>query len=190
MNRTRVLEGTLAQRICFRANARRSGVRANLRTLVMTGLCVVVSIMLTGCRAQMIGAYDPRVDNSVSAFHSACERYFDDVSRELAADARGAGFELHEPFFREQRLSLRVLSTRVQALPGNSITAKQLENLAGQLDTLEAMHLAHERARTGAVAVPGVPAQLLSIPTLELARDSIRTSVRAIWTFELAKLER
>lgn len=151
---------------------------------------VSVLLILGGCRAQLVGAYDPRVDDGVSALHTACEKYFDGVSMELAENARGASYELYEPFFREQRLALRVLSTRVQAVPGNSITAKQLDNLAGQLETLEAMHRAHERARTGAAPMPGVPAQLLSIQALELARDSIRTSVRAIWTFELAKLER
>ncbi len=164
-----------------------------LRKAQSVGLAVLVFIALceiAGCRAQMVGAYDPRVDDGVWAVHAACERYFDGVSRDLAADTRSAGMVQYEPFFREQQMSLRVLATRVQAMPGNSITAKQLANLAGQIETLESMHRAHERARTDAPPLPGVPAQLLSIQALELARDSIRTSVRAIWTFELAKLER
>lgn len=166
---------------------------ALIRRVVVVVLWVVVAAGICcfgGCKAQFVGAYDPRVDDGVSRFDEAIERYFDGVTRELAADPRGAEMQLCEPFFREQRLALRVLSTRVGARPGSAITAKQLANLAGQLDTLEAMHLAHERARTGAPPSPGVPAELLSVPALELARESMRMSVRAIWAFELAKLER
>lgn len=103
-------------------------------------LAVVLALLWlsAGCTVQLVAAYDQQTDQAVSALQRKLETLFVDLEDKAGTPA--ADFAHYAERYKELRVDLSALDTRVQALPDNAQTIEQVGLLRDSLGKLEEIH--------------------------------------------------
>ena len=142
-------------------------VRQKIRCIFLMFICFV---SLSGCvTVNMMSDYDEATDKAVTAVQRKFETFFVELESQIGTDA--ATYENHTSFYKEIEVDISAIQLRVDALPNNRITSKQVKILGENIDLLKEFH------EDGIVAVEAI----------EPVRTSFNTALSSILRLELAK---
>ena len=125
--------------------------------------------LLSGCAVQWVSAYDEVTDRDATALLRATEAHLARLQQEEGQP--GAVYDHHKEFYADAHAAIAVLSARAKGMEDNSITVRQLEELAEQYRKFEALH------RSGP----------LGGTEIQIVRNQVEAGLGAVIAFELAK---
>ena len=133
-------------------------------------LMVICLFSLSGCATvNLISDYDEATDKAVTSVQRKFETFFVELESQIGTDA--AAYENHTSFYKEIEVDISAIQLRVDALPKNSITSKQVKLLSGHIDDLKDIH------KEG----------IFAVEVIEPIRASFNTALTSILRLELAK---
>lgn len=134
--------------------------RASLLTLT------VVVALTAGCTTiRLVGDYDEKIDQGVTALQKSTEAQL------LAIEEDGADYASTKDFYDIAKIEISSLRVRADAIERNSLTVRMLDKLANNIRRLEEAHK------------EGITPDEVSM----LFRGGFNSQFTAILTFELAK---
>jgi hypothetical protein len=132
----------------------------------MLGFC-----LSQGCTVTLIAAYDAETEQQVTSIQKSIEDFFaHQLHNKGGADAK---YDACKSFYSDTEASLRVLATRVAAIPKNDQIANQVLELVGTIADLEKIHQKHPDGLEEVSIIParnGIESVCGSILKLELAK--------------------
>lgn len=149
----------------------------NLRRMILLALVVLV---ISGCTVKLIASYDETTDHNVTALQRKVETFLTEL--ETKEGLPECSYRNNSAFYTEAKVDLSAIKVRVDAIPGNDITAEQIALLGSSLNDLAALHqLKDKNTKTAGVL------QCLSSDEIKVLRFAFNASFTAILKLELAK---
>ena len=129
----------------------------------------VFALILAGCTVKLVADYDEQTDRSVTELQRKLETFFVKLERQIGTS--DADYVNYEAFYDGVKVDISAIKLRVNAIPKNQITLKQIELLEENLATLEELH------QEG----------ITDIQVVKVVQDDFNTALTSILSFELAK---
>ena len=131
---------------------------------------VFIFLAISGCvTVKLISDYDEATDKAITSVQRKFETFFVELESQVGTD--DAAFENHSNFYKEIEVDISAIQLRVDALPNNNITSKQITLLRENIELLKGFH------EEGITVVEAI----------EPARNSFNTALSSILKLELAK---